>query len=286
MGWRGPSVAEVFNIVAAAHTESLLEESLLGSACGVDLSPYAHEHFLPEARNGAHATGMDLAHGLLNLLGISVDGEPCPHCEAEDGPSALKDMGIGQKVHHHIILIHRHMLVVALHGSMILSVGKDNAFAVASSAAGVEDISDVIIGCLGTTLVHLRLSRVIFPKFEEVVEIDGVGIIGMDGDTLVEDDDAFQRGALGEHTVCLVILLLLTDEEHAHLGIGNHEPYLLLAAGGIERHGNGSYAKRAKVDIKVLHGILREHADIFLHLHAKIEHGVGNLSDIVGELVP
>ena len=65
-----------------------------------------------------------------------------------------------------------------------------------------------------------------------------------------------------------------------------HEAYLLLAAGGIEGHGNGPDAKGAEVGVEILHGILREYPDVLLHLHSQVEQGVRHLFHYCRKIVP
>ena len=93
----------------------------------------------------------------------------------------------------------------------------------------------------------------------------GVGRCKDDGG--VEGDDALQRLAGGKDAPGLVVLRLFAHEEEAYTGIVYHELYLLLRAGGIEGYGDGPYAPGAKVGEEVLHGVLREHAQVLLHPH-------------------
>lgn len=80
--------------------------------------------------------------------------------------------------------------------------------------------------------------------------------MGIDIHAVIIDDDALERGAEVEDAQRLVILVLLAYEEEAHLGIVEHIEYLLLAIGGVERHGNGAHAIGTEVGIEVLHTVL------------------------------
>ena len=71
--------------------------------------------------------------------------------------------------------------------------------------------------------------------------------MGGETDTAVEDYNLLKRGTMMLDTPRLVILLLLATEDYADIGIADHELYLLLARGGVERHCTCTYAPRAKV---------------------------------------
>ena len=165
-------------------------------------------------------------------------------------------MGVGQEIHDDIVLGYRHTLEIGLKCGMELAVGKDHSLAVASRPAGIEDVADIVERGLGVTFLHLSLARVVLAEFQEIVKIDGVGITGHYSHTWIEDDNALERGAQWHNTMGLVVLLLLTYKEDSDLCIVNHETDLLLAACGIERHGDGPDAKGAKIGVDILHGVL------------------------------
>ena len=102
----------------------------------------------------------------------------------------------------------------------------------------------------------------------------------------VEDDDALQRGAEGADAVGLVILLLFSDEEEAHLRVVDHKLYLLFAAGGVERYRHRADAPCAEIREEILDAVLREHAHVLLWPYAEVEQRVRHDLDRSGEAVP
>ena len=276
--YRRPApVAQVFDIVAAPYVEGFLEEHLLCLAGIVDFRLHAHIHLLPESWHGTHARGMSLTQRLLYLLGISIDDEASALCETEDSPSPFEDMSIGKEVHDDVVFRHRHTPMVGFKGSMILSVGKYHTLAVACGSTGIEDVADVVVRCFCVEFLHLRLPGVVLAEFQEVIKIYGVGVAGHHPHARVEDNDSFESGARRQYPMCLVVLFLLAHEKDSYFRIVYHEAYLLLAAGGIEGHGNGPDAKGTEVGVEILHGILREYPDVLLHLHSQVEQGVRHL---------
>ena len=101
-------------------------------------------------------------------------------------------MGIGQEVHHAIILANRHTLIVSNHSGMELSVGQDDTLGIASSTTGIENIGDVIIGGLSLQLLHLRLSWQVLAQLQEIGEINGIGVVFGNLHQRVEDNDTLQ----------------------------------------------------------------------------------------------
>ena len=247
------AAAEVFDVVFAAYRQGMFEELALHTAGMFDFVHDTHVDLLPEARHGRHTGGMCLTHGLLNLLRIGVDNHRSTLSQCQYGPSTLKDMGIGQEVHDTVLLAYRYAFVICLKGSMKLSVRQDDAFRVASGTAGIQDVCDVVVGGFLLQLFHFRLAGQVLAQLQEVAEIDAVGIVCRDVHTRVEDDDTLQGRTHGEDAARLVILVLFANEQEADLGIVDHELYLLLRAGGIERNGNGTDAPCTKVALKILH---------------------------------
>ena len=163
---------------------------------------------------------------------------------------------------------------------------KHYALALACCPAGVEDVAKVVVAGLGVQLLHLRLARTVVAEGKEIVEVYRRPVGRVHLHAAVVDYDAFQRTAVGEHPPRLVILLLLAHEEHAYLRVVYHELDLLLAARRVERHGDGPDAERAEVGEQVFHAVLREHSHVFLHSDAHVEHGVGHMAHLAGEVLP
>ena len=136
-------------------------------------------------------------------------------------------MGEGQEVDDAVIFCDGHAGVVSLQGCRILPIAEHHTFAVARSATGVEDIAEIVVVGLFVKRFHLGLTRQILAEFQEVFEVEGVGIMRTDAHAVVVDDDTLQRGAQGKDAVGLVVLFLLTDEEEAHLRVVDNKLYLL-----------------------------------------------------------
>ena len=272
--------------LAAAYGQRIAEQLALHGVGPVYLLLHAGVHFLPEARHGAHARGVGLAHGVLHLERVGVHYEPGSHGEAEQRPPFLEDVGIGQEVHHAVVLANVDAAAVGLEGGVVLPVGQYHALAVAGGAAGVEYVGHVVVRRCGVEALQLLGVGVVLAQPHEVVEIERVGVVGAYAHRAVEDDDALQRGAEGEHAVGLVVLLLLAHEEQAHAGVVDHELYLLLAARGIEGYGHGPYAPGTEVGVDVLHAVLGEHAYVLLHAHAELEQRCRHLADRERALAP
>ena len=199
---------------------------------------------------------MGLAHSLLYLLGIGVDNQLGANRQAEVSPTSLEDVGEGQEVDDAAVFRDINKLIVGVKSRMILPVGEHHALALAGGTTGVEDVAEVgVVGFLPARL-KFRLAGQPLAQLDEVAEVKGIGVVGIDIHAVIIDDDALERGAEVEDAQRLVILLLFAYEEEAHLGIVEHIEYLLLAIGGVERHGNGAHAIGTEVGIEVLHTVL------------------------------
>ena len=86
--------------------------------------------------------------------------------------------------------------------------------------------------------------------------------------------------------MCLVVLFLLAHKQHPYLGIVDHELYLLLTAGGIERNNDRTHAKSTEVGIEIWKSILRKHTNIFLYPDTYVEQGVGYTAHLGRKLIP
>ena len=229
---------------------------------------------------------MRLAHGLLDLLRIGVQDELGTFGQAEVGPSAFEDMGKGEEAHHAILLTDGHTLVVGRHGCVVLTIGKDDALRVACGATGIDDVANIVHRSLVPELLHLRLTRQILAQRNEILKIEGVGIVAGDAYGMVEDNDTLERWAQWEHTVCLVVLLLLADEQESHVGIVHHILNLLFARCGVDGYRHHTDAIGAEIGVHVLNAVLCEHGNVLLRLYAEIEHGIRHLLHAKRELFP
>ena len=134
-------------------------------------------------------------------------------------------------------------------------------------------------------MLHLTLSWQSLAELQEVVKVERGRVVSGNAYRAVEYDDALERVAKGEYTVCLVILLLLAYEEEAYAGIVYHVLYLLFGSRGVERYGDCTHAIGTKVGDEILYGVLREHADSVLRLDAEVEQSVGCLLHQLGETI-
>ena len=110
--------AQIFDVMLASNGKGMLEEFTLHGAGMVYLVHHPHVHLLPETGDTGHTGGMRLTHRLLHLLRMGVHDQCRTFRQGEDRPSSLKDMRIGEEVHHTVVLIHRHTLVVCLESGM------------------------------------------------------------------------------------------------------------------------------------------------------------------------
>ena len=242
--------------MASSDAQRVAEDLLLHRRCAVYLVLHGLIHLLPESRHGRHTRGMGLLHRLLYLVRIGVYYQLGALRKTEVSPSALKHMSERQEVYHPIFLSHGHTLVVGNKSSVILSVAKLHAFALARGATGVKYVAQIVVRCLMPQVLHLRLARQVGSKRHEVVEIERVRIVRTDAHPAVEYDYTLERRAQCEHPVCLVILLLLAHEDESHLRVVYHELYLLLTACGVERNRHGPHAISAEVGIEIFHAVL------------------------------
>ena len=283
---RTTAFRQILDVMLATYLEGMSEDFTLNGTGGLYLLLYAHIDFLPETGHAGHAGGVCLPHGLLHLLGVGVDNETGADGEAEQLPAFLKDVGERQEVEHTVVLAHRHALAVGHHSSMVLATGEDDALGVARGTAGIEYVGCVVHRGGTAQRLDLGLTGQAGSELQEIVEVHG-GLVGRGQlHATVVNNDALERGTHGEHAAGLIVLVLLANKEDAHLGIGEHELYLLLGGGGIEGDGDGTNAPGAKVGEEVLHGVLGEDAEVLLHTHAEVQQGVGHLIDSGGELTP
>ena len=277
---------QVFYVMTAAYLLRMAEQLTLHATAGLDLLLHTLIYLLPETGYTRHTSGMLLAHRLLNLLRIGVHNQSGTNGDAQQGPATLKDMCEGQEVHHAVVLVHRHILMVGLHSRMELSHAQNNALRVACGTASIQDISDVVHRGGSLTAVELLLTCQALTQLQECRERHHRGIILGNLHGRVEHNDTLQRLACGEHTMCLVELLLLAHEEKTYLGVVDHKLYLLLAAGGIERYCNSTNTPGAEVNKQILYRVLREDTYVLLFTNTQRQQGVGHLTGYARELVP
>ena len=280
------ATAQILDVVLTAHSECLLEELALHGVGIVDLLFHAHEHLLPETGHRTHTCGMGLAHTLLHFFRIGVDNEFGTLGETQNHPTALEDMGEGQEVHDAVFLAYRHTLVVGRKGGMVLPVGQHHSLRVARGTAGIKDIGQVLVVGLLVKTLHFRLAGQSLAQLQEVVEEDGVRVVGVDAHTAVEHDDALERRTEREDAVRLVVLLLLANEEEAYLCVTYNILHLLLTTRGIEGDGDSPDAKGTKIGIQVRNRILREYTDVLLYLDPQVQQCVRHHFHHLREFIP
>ena len=76
---------------------------------------------------------------------MGVDNHLCSCIEAEDSPSTLKDVRVGQEVHDAVVFCDGHAFAVGFKGCHKLSMGQDDTLGVARRAAGIENVSNIIV---------------------------------------------------------------------------------------------------------------------------------------------
>ena len=283
---RGLAFRLVLLPISAAHFEGLANEFALYEGAVLHLVEHGLIDLFPEARHRRHARGVHLLQRLQHVGGAEVDGELHALRETEVRPRALKHVGEGQKVHEDVVLAQREHAVVHAEALVVHAVSKLHALAVARSAAGVEDIGEVV----ETGRIEPRRQFVVvggvFAAFKKFVEIDGEVVLIVFLNLLVEDNDLFQGIGKADDAERCVVLLLLTHEEEAHFRIVEHIRDLRPAACGVERNGHHAYAVGAKVYVEAFGFVLREHRDVLLHAHAEFQQGARHLPDAHGKSVP
>ena len=286
-GQRGALAADqAVYIVAFAHGQRMGKEALFHRTRPFYLVFHGHIHLFPETGNRRHTRGMGLTHRLLYLLRIGIDDELGTHRHTQIRPTTLEDMGEGQEVDDPVVFAHIHAFAVGHKRCTILSIGQHHALALARSAAGVKDVTHILVVGLAPEHFQLALAGQILAQGHELGEMHGVGIGRSDMHAVVEDDDTLQRGAEREYTLRFLILFLLSHEEQAYLRIVDHKLYLLLTIGSVEGYRHSTHAVRTEISIKILDAVLREHRDTLLRLDAQIEQGIAHLFHAQGEMVP
>ena len=280
------AIGNILYIALATYGKSMIEKFLLYRTSLIHLGLYGNIHLLPEAGHAAHTGRMYLAHALLNLVRISVDKQLCSLAQTEVSPSTLKDMGKWQEIDDTVFLGNRHYLVVGSQGSIILSIGQHDSLAVTGSTTGIKDVSHIIHACRLIQSLHLSLSRQVLAQLDEVLEVKGSRVVSTDAHAGVEDDDTLQRRTESKDTMCLVVLILLAYKEEAHLSVGNHILYLLLAAGSIKGNRAHLDAISTKVGIEIMHAILGENSNLVMRLCTNVQQSIAHLFHSQRKLIP
>ena len=250
------SASKVVHVALSSHGHGSLHQLALHGRRTLHASLDSRIDLLPESRHRRHTCRMGLAHTFLDLLRIGVDDQLCADRYAEVRPCALEDMGEWQEVDGAVLVVDGHAPLVGFQSCTILSVGEDDTFALARRTTGVEDVADVVVAGLSPQFLHLRLSWQVLAELDEVAEVEGVGVVATDAHTGIIDNHALQCRAESDDPVCLVILLLLSDEQEAHAGVLDHVLYLLLGARSIERYCSDAHTIGSKVRVQVLDTIL------------------------------
>ena len=189
------ATTEVFDVMLATYCQCMIEQLTLHSTGMFYLIHHTHIDLFPEAGHCRHTGGMRLTHGLLHLLRMGINNHRSTLGQRQDGPAALKDMGIGQEVHDTVLFTYRHTLVVGLKGCMELSMRQDDTLGISCCTTGVQDVGNIVEGGLLLQFLHFGLTGQVLTEFQEVVEIDGVRVMGGDMHHGIIDDDTFQRRA-------------------------------------------------------------------------------------------
>ena len=111
-------------------------------------------------------------------------------------------------------------------------------------------------------------------------------VVRRDAHALVEDDDALERGTERENAVRLVVLLLLADEEEAHVRVLHDVLNLLFARRSVNRNRHRTNAVGTEVGVEILDTILGEHGDVLLRLQSEVQQGVRHLFHTQRKLIP
>ncbi len=156
-----------------------------------------------------------------------------------------------------------------VHSGHEIAVSEHHALGLASGAAGVDEVHQVGVDALAAALVHggLVAQQRAVAQFQELLPSEHASI-WLDGHCGVKHHHIAQRGALGKQVARYLILALVAHHEDGGAGIVDDIGGLVLAAGGIDGHRDGTVAKGAKVGNKYFGAVLRENAHAALHFHA------------------
>ncbi len=261
--------AHILHVARAAHGHGALKEHLHHGLGLRHIVVDGRVHLFPEARHAAHACGLHLAHGLLDFLGVEVDGHAHAAAQAHHGPAQLKHVAEGQEAEREVgFVVEVNALEVAVHGRHEVVMGEHHALGHAGGARGVDEIHQVAeVEGLAARLngVELGLGGVV-ALGQELGPRHGVGIAGIAHHAGVESDDVLQRGALAQQLPGYGILVLVAGEQHCGARVVDDVGGLILAAGGVDGHGHGAVVERGKVRDQNLGAVLREYAHAALLL--------------------
>ena len=171
-------------------------------------------------------------------------------------------------------------------GNGILAMGLHDTLRQTRRTARVEDIGQVVGLQFVTALLHLVLMFQPLAHLQELVEIYARKVLRILLHLGVEDDQLLHVRIHLHHTQGNVVLVLLSHEYVADVGIRNHILHLVLTAGGIEGDGDSPYAVGSEVHHHALGFVLRECGNVFLHAHAQFQQGIRHQPHPPRELVP
>ncbi|CDA84134.1 uncharacterized protein BN772_02578 [Bacteroides sp. CAG:754] len=132
----------------------------------------------------------------------------------------------------------------------------------------IEDIRQVIIRSTVRAFFHHIILQKPFSHRHKLIKIDRRYVTRVFHHRTVKDNQLLQGSAKTKDTESRIILILFTYKKITYLCIVNNILRLRGRARSIERNGNGTIGKCAKVYIKPFGFILRKDSDILLFLHS------------------
>ena len=195
-------------------------------------------------------------------------------------------MGERQEAHHQVRITQPEHTVMGTDSRIVHTVSQHYTLAEPCGSAGVQDVGQVILVKLGSTLVRLGLMAESPAKLKELVKVHAYAILLIFFDRAVKDYQSAHTMLNLQHTVRRIILVLLTHKDIAHLGITDHVFDLRLAAGGIEGDSDGTDGIGPEINIHTLGHILGKDRDILLNAHTQLQHGITDKTHLPGKCIP
>ena len=224
---------------------------------------------------------MNLEHRLQHILRLEVYAQCATVANAEIAPSTLEDMSEGKEVQNDILIGKGKCRHMTAEGCCILKMSLHDTLRQACCTTSVENVCEVFGLQLVATLLHFLLMLQSLAHLQELIEVDAGGVLRVLDNMRVEDYQLLDMWTYLHHTQGNVVLILLAYENVADLGIRYHIFHLRLAAGGIERNGDGTNTVGAKVHKQALGLVLREGGYVFLHSHSHLQQGIADQFDTV-----
>ena len=171
-------------------------------------------------------------------------------------------------------------------GRQVHAVSKHHTLAQARSTTCIENIGKVVLIQLCRSAPDVIPVLLALSQTQELIKINADLILRILLHAAVKDYQLAHLGIYLQHTICRIILILLSHKDETHLGIAHHVLHLHLTAGGIERNRNHASRICAKVHIQAFRHILGKNHDILLNTHPQLKQSIAHLPHPHREVIP